>query len=443
MPRYQSVKDAAPGLQSTGKKVQVPIGDEVQTGTLHTHPNNEGPPTYFIEHIGYFDRGGYYGDGYEDYPDNAERFIFFCRAILEACKSLEFKPDIIHCSDWQTGLVPVFLKVLYGSNPFFSGTRTLFSLHNLGFQGNFSKDNLPLAHLPWDLFTPEGVEFYGSFSFLKGGLVFADLLNTVSKTYSREIQTPEHGFQMDGVLRYRKNDLFGVPNGIDIDQWNPAQDKYIETHFSSKSLKGKADCKQALIKRFGLPLKNRTPLIGMVTRLSSQKGVDLVIQGFQDIMRENAGMVILGSGDPDSEKFFREQQQKHKGSFACHIGFDEELAHQIIAGCDYLLMPSAYEPSGLTQMYALRYGTVPVVRAVGGLKDTVQVYRPKTGKGTGFLFKPYELKYLLNTLRQALSYYRKPVHWRRLILNGMAQDNGWQKAAQQYIRLYRKALRKS
>ena len=443
LPKYRCVHDSKRSIEPTGVTVSAPIGPAVRHGKLQESRLNNSVPVYFVEQNDYFDREGLYGDFDGDFPDNAERFIFFDRAVLESCKALDFQPDIIHCNDWQTGLIPCYLKTTFSSDPFFENTRSVFSIHNLGYQGNFDERYLPLAHLPWKVFTLEGIEFYGFFSFMKAGLVYADRLTTVSKSYSKEILTPENGFHMDGVLRQYQRKLSGILNGADYEQWNPLTDSYIETSYGPKSLKGKQECKKSLTQKLSLEIPEQTPLICMVTRLSTQKGIDLIMQNFVELMVQNAALVILGSGDERYETFFEEQKQFYPNRFRFISGFDEKLAHQILAGSDLLLMPSLYEPCGLTQMYALRYGTVPVVRRVGGLADTIKDFHPGKKQGTGFLFNPDEEDEWILVLQKALELYAKKTVWKTLMLNGMKQDFSWNKSAKAYVRLYRQALNKN
>ena len=440
IPKYRSVGQSKRSIKPMGLTVAVPVGPKVKSGKLHEGRLNRTVPIYFVGQDDYFDREGFYGDAEGEFPDNAERFIFFDRAVLEACKALDFQPDIIHCNDWQTGLIPCYLKTIYASYPFFENTRSVFSIHNLGYQGNFDKRYLPLAHLPSNLFTPEGIEFYDCFSFMKAGLIFADRLTTVSKTYSKEILTSENGFGMDGVLRHHQNKLVGILNGADYGEWDPKIDSHIKTRYGPKSLKGKQECKKSLARKLSLKLTEQTPLLCMVTRLSPQKGIDLVVQRFEELMEQDAALVILGSGDKRYETFFKEQNQKYSKRFRFIQGFHEKLAHQIIAGSDLLLMPSLYEPCGLTQMYALRYGTVPVVRRIGGLTDTVKAFQPEKNTGTGFLLKPSKASEWTPLIKRALGYYPKKKVWRSLMLNGMQQDFSWDQAVKHYERLYRRAL---
>jgi starch synthase len=440
IPKYRSVEQSKRDIKPMGLTVAVPVGTKVKSGKLHEGRLNRTVPIYFVGQDEYYDREEFYGDADGEFPDNAERFIFFARAVLEACKALDFQPDVIHCNDWQTGLIPCYLKTTFANDPFFKNTLSVFSIHNLGYQGNFNKRYLPVAHLPRKVFSMEGVEFYGHFSFMKAGLVYADRLVTVSKTYSKEILTSENGFGMDGILRHHQSKLSGILNGADYGEWDPQIDAHIKTRYDPKSLKGKLECRKNLTRKLSLKLPDQTPLLCMVTRLSSQKGIDLIIQRFTDLMEQDAALVILGAGDDPYETFFNEQNQNYPERFRFIQGFDEKLAHRIIAGSDLLLMPSLYEPCGLTQMYALRYGTVPVVRRVGGLADTIKAFQSGKNQGTGFLFKPKEEHKWFPLLQKALALYPKKKVWRNLMLNGMAQDFSWDQAAKHYERLYRRAL---
>lgn len=442
MPKYKSVAKCPLGIHPVGLDIDVPIGATRKKGFLFLGSLNENIPIYFVANDTYYFRDQIYGTSHGDYPDNAERFIFFCRAILEVCKSLGFQPDIIHCNDWQTGLVPAYLKTIYAKDRWFQNTRTLFSVHNLGYQGNFPSAKLKTSGLPFSVYTPEGVEFYNYFSFLKSGLVYADLLNTVSPTYAREIQTKAFGFKMDGVLRNRSKDLFGILNGVDTLEWNPALDPWIAKNYDPKSIKGKAACKSNLADLFSLKVTDKIPILSMVTRLSSQKGIELVIETMDDILATGAALIILGSGDPKYEKYFLQMSKRYPDQIGTHIGFDEKLAHKILAGSDLLLMPSQYEPCGLTQMYALKYGTIPVVRAVGGLQDSIKEFNKKTLKGTGFKFKKFEVDSFFQAVQKALSLYQKKKDWRRLMLNGMEVDHSWDRAARKYCQVYMRALKK-
>ena len=442
MPKYKSVAECPLGFQSTGLQVVVPVGASLLKGFLFESALPGGTPIYFVGNDAYFGREYLYGENNWDYPDNAERFIFFCRSVLEACQAMDFQPDIIHCNDWHTGLLPAYLKTLYADHKIFAGTRTLFSIHNLGFQGNFHRSALRASHLPEDLYTPEGVEYYGQLSFLKTGLVFADRLNTVSPSYSKEIRTEEFGFGMEGVLTARAKDLSGILNGADYAEWDPASDSSIIKNFSAKSLQGKERCKKHLEKRFHLKLQARTPLICMITRLTNQKGIDLVEDALEELMDKPLAFILLGTGDASYEELFSQLPDRFPGRCGVKIGYDEKLAHEILAGSDILLMPSDYEPCGLTQLHALKYGTVPLAKSVGGLKDTIQEFKIKPASGTGFKFSADGENHLLRAIDKALSVYQNQKSWKRLMETGMAQDFSWQQSASKYISLYKKALGK-
>lgn len=443
MPKYRSMDR----FDSSFKELDIPpvdvTLDKAKTkGFLYEGTLESDTPIYFVRNDPYFQRDNLYSESYLEYPDNAERFIFFSRAVLEACKSLDFQPDIIHGNDWQTGLIFAYLKSVYAADKFFKDTGTVFSIHNLGYQGNFPADDYPLTGLPDAMFKMEGIEFYGDFSFLKAGLLYADVLTTVSQTYSREILTPENGFGMEGVLRQRQKDLYGIINGANYDEWNPLKDPWLKKKYGPAKVAGKKQCKKDLVKKASLNLDDRKPLLCMVTRLTQQKGIDLIVHGFDKLLSRGAAFVLLGSGESAYEDFFLQQAIRFPGKFFCKIGFDEELAHQIIAGSDILLMPSLYEPCGLTQLHAMKYGTVPLVRSVGGLKDTVTQFYPKTGKGIGFKFLPFELEYLLKAFKKAESAFKDKKLWSRLVANGMKENFDWSQTAKHYTRIYLKALKK-
>ena len=393
--------------------------------------------TYFIDCPMYFDREAIYTDD----TDEDERFIFFQDAIIRVLQQLAWAPDILHCNDWQTALLPVYLKLKYSWDRLFAGTRSLLTLHNLEYQGKFSPETIGKAGLPMDYYYPTGpFEFYGQFSFLKAGIVFADVLNTVSETYAREIQTPEFGAGLDGVLRTRKADLYGILNGIDTVAWNPRSDTLIPYRYGIKTLKFKAQNTASLRARAGLPAEERIPLIGIVARLVHQKGFDLLPPIWSQLMELPAQWVVLGTGEREFEDFFRRAAKGHPQKVAAFIEFNNELAHWITAGSDLFLMPSKYEPCGLNQMYSLNYGTVPVVRKTGGLADTVIDIDENPTQGNGFVFGDYSPAALLFTLRRALDRYPDPSLWRKMMLRGMRADFSWKRSAQKYLELYQKAL---
>ncbi|PIQ97508.1 MAG: glycogen synthase GlgA [Nitrospinae bacterium CG11_big_fil_rev_8_21_14_0_20_56_8] len=439
-PKYKVTAKCPLGFRPMGRDIDVPVGPALKKGFLYESRLAEGVPVYLVGNDEYYHRDELYGEQGREYPDNPERFIFFCRAVLESCKATGFFPDIFHCNDWQTGLVPVYLKTLYAQDPDFARARTIFSIHNLAFQGNYPPARMTAAHLPPHLFRVDGLEFYGNLSFMKGGLMFADLLTTVSKTYSKEIQTPEFGFGMDGILRSRSKDLYGFLNGADYEEWDPETDPLIPENYNAKNLSGKQECKRELKARFKLSLPEEAPLFCMVSRLSAQKGISLIMESAEKWLADGAGFVLLGSGEPRFEEFFLNLARKHPAQCGAIIGYNEELAHQIMAGGDLLFVPSQYEPCGLTQIYGLKYGAVPLVRSVGGLQDTIQEFQSASGSGNGFKFRPYENKYLLQAVKKALSLYKQKNTWRTLMRNGMNQSFGWDHSAGQYSRLYYKLL---
>lgn len=437
LPLYGCVNLSQYDLKQISETVSVSVGPHKKEGVLFEGELSPGVSVIFIGREEYFDREHLYGPPGGAYSDNAERFIFFSRALIETCKAINFKPDIIHCNDWQTGLVPVYLKTLYNYDSFFRKTRTIFSIHNLGYQGEFDRNNLPVANLPFSLFNPAEIESFGDFNFLKSGLVFSDLITTVSKTYSQEILMPEHSFRMDGVLNSRKAELFGITNGIDYSEWNPEKDPWIAERFSPAKPAGKSACKNALVNHFKLEANSSLPIICMVTRLTPQKGIDLVIEAFENSLFKDSLFVLIGSGDSSYEEYFRTRKGDQLGVF---IGFDEPLAHRILAGSDFILMPSIYEPCGLTQMQAMKYGTIPITSSVGGLQDTVQQYDREAGEGLGFKFSPYGLEFFQQSLNEALAIFRNKNQWKQLVQNCLNADFGWDRSANEYERVYRIAL---
>ncbi|OQW92376.1 MAG: starch synthase [Beggiatoa sp. IS2] len=395
-------------------------------------------PVYVLECPELYSReGGLYQDSAgNDFADNALRFGALSKvAAMFGRQSLStFHPDIIHCNDWQTGLVPAFLA--YGPN---GQARTVMSVHNLAYQGLFGKEMVGLLGLPPESYNMYGLEYYGFMSFLKAGLFYADWLTTVSPTYAQEIQTPEFGYGFYEMIKYRQHKLTGILNGIDVDNWNPATDPHISTHYSVDNLTGKAHNTRALRNKLGLAQAKQTPLIGMVSRITHQKGLDLVVPIIPDILNEGAHIVLLGSGDKDLENRLREIAKQFPEQVSVNFGYDESLARQIEAGADIFLMPSRFEPCGLNQMYSMRYGTVPIVRNTGGLADTVVDTTPSTldkGTATGFVFERENSSDLLHCVQRALLTYRDKNTWRQLRINGMKCDFSWHTSAQQYVSLY-------
>ena len=380
-----------------------------------------------------FDRAGIYNENGRDYPDNHMRFAVLSMTALVIAR-LIFRPDVIHCHDWQTGLLPLYLRQFFGNDPTFLHVRTLFTIHNLGYQGATSPSAMPDLAVDARNFRQDGVEHNGQVNLLKAGIVYSDFLSTVSPTYAREIQTPEHGFGMDGLLRWQAGRLVGIVNGVDYDEWNPETDPHIVQNFSVDDLAGKRECKRALLKEFGLPADNLDrPLIGMVSRFADQKGFDLMAFVGQDLARFDMQMVVLGSGEPRYENVFRYLTGTYPQKFGNWIGFNNGVAHRVEAGSDMFLMPSRYEPCGLNQIYSLRYGTLPIVRATGGLDDTI-------GEGTGFKFWDYAGWALLSAVGHALRVYEDRDRWLGMMQNAMVQDWSWDASAAEYSALYRRMV---
>ncbi len=439
VPRYRQTKLNDP--QTVVRSITIPFDDQYRFCSVVTAGTSmpAGVRFYFVEYPPYFDREALYGSPAGDYPDNAERFAMFSRAVLEASKVLGV-PHVFHCHDWQSALVPVMLRTLYAEDPAFRDVATVFTIHNMGYQGLFPPDTLPLLVLPWDLLTISKMEFFGQVNFLKGALVFSDYVTTVSKKYSQEIQTTEYGFGLEGVLRQRAATVTGILNGVDYDEWSPQADKFAVAKYSPQDLSGKAQCKHDLLHAFGVTsADSKVPVIGIVSRFAAQKGFDLIAQIMDRLAREEMIMVVLGSGDKPYEEMFQRLNKQFPNKIAVKVAYDNAIAHKIEAGADMFLMPSRYEPCGLNQIYSLKYGTVPIVRATGGLDDTIEPWDARTGKGTGFKFTDYTGEALLATIKQALLAYRDPSSWQTLMRNGMGRDFSWGASAREYGKIYERA----
>jgi starch synthase len=441
LPYYQSVEERGFETRKGRRSVEVTIGGDSRKAQLRQF-DMDGVPVYFVDYRPYFFRDGLYGTAAGDYPDNAQRFAFFCRAALAFLPRLGWRPDVLHLHDWQTGLVPVLLRTELKKDPFFAGMPSVLTIHNLGYQGLFPPEILPVIGVDRSLFAIDGIEYYGKVSFLKGGLVFSDLLTTVSPTYCREIQSPEMGFGLDGVLRARASDLFGVLNGIDVHQWDPSLDSALPFPYGCTDLRGKGRSKKALQKELGLTPSSAVPIVAMVTRLDTQKGLDLVEEAWNAMMQRNLQFVILGSGEEKHTRFFAALRDRYPGKISIHLGFDDALARRIYAGSDIFLMPSHYEPCGLGQLIALRYGALPLVRRTGGLADTITDPREDPSKANGFTFTEASPRALLSAADRALALFADRRAWLKMVRRGMSQDISWGNSAQTYLELYAKAQKK-
>jgi 1,4-alpha-glucan branching enzyme len=437
MPAYRHAFHADVPLQETGIRVTALVNGTMQDAEVLTGRIGRAIRVYLIRADRYFDRAHLYGTPEGDYPDNVERFAFFSRAALELLGKIS-PPDVLHAHDWQAALAIVFLKTQPERYPGLAAVGTVLTVHNLGYQGLFSSDDWRFLDLDESFFSRDGLEFYGQINLLKAGLVFADVITTVSPTYAREIRTPDYGFGLEGVLQQRGKDVVGILNGADYAVWNPAADPFVAKNFSPEDLSGKQACKADLQRTFGLPQKPDVPLLAMVSRLAAQKGLDLVEAVLNQLLERDLQLVLLGAGDKRYQEFFQTATLQYLGRMGVRISFDEALAHKIEAGADIFLMPSRYEPSGLNQLYSMKYGTIPVVRATGGLKDSVEEFNSVRGNGTGFLFESYNGDAFLDAIDRALTAFRRKDDWTTLMKNAMARDYSWSRSASEYAALYRR-----
>ncbi len=437
-PKYRGVD--AKGLVST---LRVPFPGMPPETRFVEQPLDERVRVVFVDRPDLYDREALYGLGASDYTDNARRFGFLARAAIEYAANQPVAFDIVHGHDWQAGLVPVYLKTLYRNDPRFSTMASVFTIHNLAYQGSFAPEWLGLLDLGPEMLRIDALEFWGKISFLKGGINFADLVTTVSPTYAKEIQTQEYGAGMEGVLAGRARDLYGVLNGIDVERWDPSSDPFLPEPYDERTLERKSASRRELLEILGPRGSGeqvRRPLVGIISRLIDQKGFDLIAQIADRLPALGFSFAVLGTGEGRYEQMWQALASAHPGTFGVKIGFDEPLAHLIEAAADIFLMPSRFEPCGLNQMYSMRYGTVPVVRATGGLDDTVVDYNPRRGAGTGFKFREYTPDALLDALERARGAFANPRAWNKLQVSGMRQDFSWDRSAREYVKMYEKAL---
>ncbi|MGC9398760.1 MAG: glycogen synthase GlgA [Anaerolineae bacterium] len=443
MPKYASIDAEKHALKPFLAPLGVWMGTTQEWCAVHTTRTQEGVPVFFIEFNQYFDREGLYHDAdFNDYLDNPRRFGFLTRAALQLCKDMGFQPDVVHAHDWQTALAPAYLKIWHWDDPVLGRAASLLTIHNIGYQGVYDAADYDYLGLQWDNFTSDKFEDHGRINFLKGGIYYADLVNTVSPTYAAETRTPEYAHGMAPYLNNKGENYIGILNGVDYSQWSPVVDPLIPAQYSRDDLSGKARCKQALQERMGLEVNAEIPIVGVVSRFAHQKGLDLLAGAVEAILKDmRVQFAILGSGDKDLEAFYGTLPQHYPGRAGSYIGYNNELAHWIEAGADFFIMPSRYEPCGLNQIYSLRYGTLPIVRATGGLDDTVEQYDEVRGEGTGFKFwepSPHAIYY---TVGWAVStYYDRPHHMEQMIRRAMAQRFSWKDSARRYEEAYQKAI---
>jgi len=438
LPRYRGVTAG-----TLIERVPVSVGGYTREIGLFDAPLADGARALLVDCPDLYDRESLYGSGSVEYPDNARRFAVLARAALEFVARRGQPPSIVHGHDWQAGLAPVYLNTIFASHPVLRGIPTVFTIHNIAYQGLFEADWLPRLDLGWEELGVDRMEFWGRMSFLKGAINAATMITTVSRRYAEEIQTPEFGSGLEGVLRRRRERLVGIPNGIDTSVWDPATDKYLPAPYDARQLDAKSLSKRAVLARYGLPVDEQAlarPLVGMISRMVDQKGFDLIAEVADQLVGLDATFVVLGTGEARYQELWVEMAASQPGKIGVHIGFEEGLAHLIEGGADIFLMPSRFEPCGLNQLYSLRYGTVPVVRSVGGLADTVDDYAPGRPLATGFVFEDYTGAALLGALRRALDVFRDRESWRALQAAGMRQDNSWDHSAEEYVTIYGNAM---
>jgi starch synthase len=448
-PLYRGIYEKFPGLKPEDWSFDLPMGASRIQGKLFSLEVEKNLAVYFVEQDEFYNRNGIYLENDIGYADNAERFIFFSKCVAHLARYLPWRPDVIHVHDWQTALIPALIlnqkkNEGWGNLPsFYSGAisppATCLTIHNLAYQGTFPASAFALTNLPPEFFTPEGAEFYKQLNCLKAGIVFADAITTVSPRYAREILTEEFGCGLDGLLRRKQKKLFGILNGVDYDEWNTSKNEFLAHSYSATQLAGKIKNKLDLQAEAGLPVAKNVPLFGTISRLAEQKGVDIELAALEEMLSADIQFILLGSGSPDYERGYHELARRFPKQVAVRIGYDEGLAHRIEAGCDFYIMPSLFEPSGLNQMYSLRYGTVPIVRAVGGLDDSVIDFVENSAKANGIKFHDYTARALAKAMRKALAIYQEPDLLRRYRQNGMKSDFSWQQTVGAYLKIYETA----
>jgi starch synthase len=438
IPYYRQVAKVVPNPPVVLQSVTIPFSYYNRFARVVDGGQPHGVQIYFVDIPELFDRESFYGTPSGDYPDNAERFGAFCRAVIESTKVLGI-PDIFHVHDWQAAMLSVFLRSLYYFDPVFRHVPSVLTIHNGGYQGWFPPSTMPTLLLPWDMFTLDKLEHYDKVNFLKGGIVYSDAITTVSRKYAEEIQTPEYGNGLEDVLRKRRGDLFGILNGVDYTEWDPAIDPYIAAHYTAAKLDGKKECRRDLLHAFGFNgVSEETAVIGVISRFATQKGFDFIVEIMDRLVQDDIVLVMLGNGEEYYERLLVEMAVRYPSKVKVQVKFDNVMAHKIEAGSDIFLMPSRYEPGGLNQIYSLKYGTVPIVRATGGLDDIID--EEPDGSGNGFKFQGYDAGALMDAIERALGIFRNKKQWTAIMKRGMAQDFSWQKPAQEYVRIYERVI---
>jgi starch synthase len=440
-PLYRGIREKFKDLKPSDLKIALPLAARTVTADVLTAHPSPGLTLYFIDVPAFYDRPALYQENKQDYPDNAERFLFFSKAVAWLARHLPSPPEVVHVHDWQAGMTPLYIRHQRTADNWRSAPATCLTIHNLAYQGTFSWHQYEVTNLPWDYFTPQGLEFYGQMNCLKAGIIYSDIITTVSPRYAREITTEEYGCGLEGVLRQRQDRLVGILNGVDYGEWNTQKNPFLQFPYGSEDLTGKAAQKAALQAEMGLPVRGDVPLFGTVSRLAEQKGVDIQLAALEEMLASEMQFVLLGSGQAEYEQGFRKLKERFPGKVAVRIGYDHGLAHRIEAGCDFFLMPSRFEPCGLNQMYSLHYGTVPIVRVTGGLDDSVIDLAEDLEHADGIKFSEYSSRALAKAIRKALVLYGNQELLTHYRLNGMSNDFSWEHTCGEYVKVYERALK--
>jgi len=442
-PLYRGIRKKFPTIKSTYFRLDLPLGHLGAQGELMHYEMAPNLTIYFVDQPGFYDRASLYGEGGADYPDNAARFVYLSKCVVQIAKHFPvWKPDLVHIHDWQVGTVPLLIRDQAWHGLWRNAPAVVLTIHNLAYQGGFAREAFGLLNLPWHYFHPGGVEFYGGFNMLKTAIVYSDMLTTVSPRYAQEITTEAYGCGLEGILRARGGDLVGILNGVDYSEWNTRKNPYLQTSYTVEDLRGKEALKVALQEEMKLPVRHDVPLFGTVGRLAEQKGIDIQVAALEEMLANDMQFVLLGSGQPEYEEAIRDLAARYPEKMAARIGYDHALAHRIEAGCDFFIMPSKFEPCGLNQMYSLHYGTVPIVRMTGGLVDSVVDITEDEMLADGIKFQEYSSRALAKAIRKAIVLFQHPELLKHYRINGMTQDFSWEHTSAEYLKVYERALAK-